>query len=338
MATLPELTRTVDDAFTHTWFEIRKEAIDNILDANVVSALLRERGCFKTQVGGDRITRTIRYGKKSAETFGKGSILPQGEDEIETMAWWKWAYTVTHVQRTLVDDQQNSGPSKIKSLVQTKLAAAREALTEKQEAQINAAIDTDFLDLRAVLDPFSLLNMYPLPSATYVTAPALAYTYGNIPFGTVNTWWRAKYKEATATPEENLLADMRNLYNTVGDNIAPPNMLLTTQEIFELYEDFVMDKVQIVTDESTKLANLGFDVLRFKGKPLVWSASALSGAIQMLNTDFIDVVYDPTLWFEMSEWRTPARQFERVAYIVAAMNLICPQLRRQGLLHTITMT
>jgi len=332
VATLPELTRKVDDAFTHTWYEIRKEAVDNILDANVVTALLRERGCFKTQVGGDMITRTIRYGKKEAETFGKGSILPQGEDELETMAWWKWAYTVTHVQRSLVSDQVNSGPSKIKDYVQTKISAAREALTEKGEAQINAAIEVGTNDLRAVLDPHSLLNIFPLPQATYMASP---YTYGNLGF--VNSWWRAKYKEATATPEENLLADMRNLYNTVGDNIAPPNMLLTTQEIFELYEDFVMDKVQIVTDESTKLANLGFDVLRFKGKPLVWSKSVLADAILMLNTDHIEVVYDPTLWFEMSEWRTPPRQFERVAYIVAAMELICPQPRRQGLLHTINL-
>ena len=34
--TLPSLTRTIDDAFLTTWFEIREEAIDNILDATVI--------------------------------------------------------------------------------------------------------------------------------------------------------------------------------------------------------------------------------------------------------------------------------------------------------------
>jgi len=331
MSTLPTMTEAVDDAFTHTWDEIRKEAIDTILDANVVTALLKERGCFKTQVGGKIITRTVRYGKKTAVTFGKGDVLPEGEDDIETMAWWKWAYTASHVQRTLIDDQQNSGKSAIKNLVQTKIGAARDALSEELESQILAAVDTTVADLRATLDPYSLYNI--LPPIAY--GESASYTYGNITFG--NSWWRPKYKAATAVPEENLLADMRNHYNTVGDNIAPPNMLLTTQEIFELYEDFVMDKIQIVTDESTKLANLGFDVLRFKGKPIVWSKSVQANSMAFLNTNFIEVVHDPSLWFEMSEWRTPARQMERIAYIVSAMDIVCPQLRRQGLLYDITL-
>lgn len=327
------MTRAVDDAFTHSWYEIRKEAIDNILDANVVTAILKERGCFKPQTGGTIITRTLRYGTKDAETFAKGSILPQGDDALETMAWWKWAYFVTHVQRSLIDDQQNSGPSKIKDFVQTKISAARDAMNTKIESQILAAIDTDAgaPDLRATNDPFSLYNM--LPGLAYHTS---SYRYGMVTFD--NTWWAPTYKEATATPEENLLADMRNIFNTIGANMTPPNLILTTQEIFELYEDFVMDKVQIVTDETTKIANLGFDVLRFKGKPLVWSASVLADSMAFLNTDFIEVVYDPTLWFEMSEWRTPPRQFERVAYLVCAMDIICTQLRRQGLLHTISLS
>ncbi|KKL11579.1 hypothetical protein LCGC14_2544440, partial [marine sediment metagenome] len=36
--TLPELTETIDNAFLHTWYEIRKEAIDNIIDATPVWA------------------------------------------------------------------------------------------------------------------------------------------------------------------------------------------------------------------------------------------------------------------------------------------------------------
>jgi len=35
---------------------------------------------------------------------------------------------------------------------------------------------------------------------------------------------------------------------------------------------------------------LGFEVLRFKGKPLVWTPNMPTGTMNMYNTDYIEVV------------------------------------------------
>jgi len=40
---LPELTRTIDDDFVNTWYEIRPQVIDNILESNVFSLALKEQ-------------------------------------------------------------------------------------------------------------------------------------------------------------------------------------------------------------------------------------------------------------------------------------------------------
>ena len=65
MTTLPTYTRTLDDAFVTTWYEIREEAIDNILDATIVWNILMGSGSFTEQTGGEIITRTIPPGFKT---------------------------------------------------------------------------------------------------------------------------------------------------------------------------------------------------------------------------------------------------------------------------------
>jgi len=334
--TLPEITETIDNAFLHTWYEIRKEAIDNILDANVVWAALKERGCLKTQVGGRFIDRTIKYGKATATAVQKGDILSQGETEFETMAMWKWKYISTHVQRNAFDDQINSGPQKIKDLVDTKLTAAKDALNEKLEDDLFAAYSaTAETTDKAIEGLNELLPNFANRKGGAASADGTV-TYGNILRS--NSWWQAKYKAMTTNPEVNLLGDMKNLFNTCSAHQQSPNLIITTQEWFELYEDFALDISQIIKQEGTHLADLGYDVLQFKGKPLVWTDAAKQATTNynqmlMLNTDFIEIVYDPNMWFAMSEWKTTPLQTDRIAHILCACNVIGTQPRRHGRLY-----
>jgi len=329
---VPSLTRTIDDAFTHTWFEIRKKAIDNILSATPIVAALREMGCFKTQVGGEFITRTVSYGEKTAEDVTKTSTLPSGEDDIETMARYTWKYLAVHVQRSIMDDQKNNGPNKIKSLVTTKLNAARNALKQKTEGSMT--------NTESILETSNavggLMNIVPdnageAPATTYASTGTS--TLGKIDKN--NAWWRHQVKAGIAPMEVNLITSMNNIYNTCSGNFADevPKLIITTQAIHELYAEFVQDKVQIVKDASTKLADLGFDVLRFRGKPLIWSSDITAGYMKFLNTDYIDVVYDPQLWFEMTEWKPIYNQPTRIAHIMCALETACSSLRRQGSLY-----
>lgn len=336
--TLPTYTRTIDQFFVSTWYEIKAEAVDNILNATIITAALKELGSFTPQVGGEFITETIAHGEKSATAVGKGDVLPSGEDDLDTLAMWTWRYTVAHIQRSLFDDQKNAGPSKIKSLVKRKMQAARQALEQQ--------IEVDFL--RGVVTaetgkfPQGLYDIIPVSGSrstgTYgkINRPT-AYSSG-VP-STGNVWWGANYKQWTAPAEINMLTDMANLYNTCTKGISSPKLILTDQTKFELYETYAEDKTQIIKDESTNLANLGYGVLRYKGKPLVWSDQLASGGgtagdMLMLNTDFISVVYDPNLWFDMTEFKAMPKQAERLAHIFVAWNMTSSQLRRHGLLYT----
>tara|TARA_Y100000310_G_scaffold187490_1_gene187532 strand:- start:163 stop:1206 length:1044 start_codon:yes stop_codon:yes gene_type:complete len=344
MATIPDLTRAVDTIFTTTWFEMQKKATDNILNSNVVLAALREAGCFKKQDGQKYVERTIRYGTKTAVAVAKGDTLPTGEDEIETAGFWDWKYITVHVQRSLQDDQQNSGAGKIKSLVQTKINAARDALEQKFDDAIVAAIDTDNdagqgTELRASRDPYSLFNFLPGTSGTYFAATPGTYTYGKVDTGTGNPWWNAKYNEGATSPAlMNMKDEMRTMYNNchLGAK-SKVDLIITDQTRFEAYEDLCSAEIQKVQDVGSMTAQLGYEVLRYKGAKVVFSENSSwpSGVLAFLNTDWIDCVYDPNMWFTMTPWDTLPNQFERISRIVCTFTgPICYQLRRQGFLGT----
>ncbi len=347
---LPALTRTVDDAFTHTWYEIRAQAIDNILDANVVWAALRDRGCFVTQRGGTFIERTLRYGKKTATAVAKGDTLPMGEDDLETAGFWDWRYISSHIQRSIQDDQKNSGKFRIKRMVTSKINAAKEALEEHYETRLltNTRTETGVpaVQTETGKEIQGLLDI--VPNATVTSG-----TYGKIAWhqtGPVNGWWTPSLTSSTTIPsakllalvlpiEVNLLSNMKVLYNTVGKNKYPPNLIISSQALFEYFEEFALDMSQIILNTGSRLAKLGFEVLKFKGADMVWTdnmygaVASAKEAMLFLNTNFVEVVYDPGLWFEMSEWKPIADQHERIAHITCALNVITSQRRRHGLLY-----
>ncbi len=81
------------------------------------------------------------------------------------------------------------------------------------------------------------------------------------------------------------------------------------------------------------MADLGFEVLRFNGKPMIWTPSMTANHMLMLTTDFMEFVYDPNMWFSMTEWKPIPLQTTRIAHILSAGNLISDQLRRHGRLE-----
>ena len=340
---LPATTHKMDTAFTHTWYEMRQKAIDNILDANVLTAALRANGCFMKQIGGRHIARTIRYGTKTATHIKDGDTLPTGKDEADTQALFNWKTTQTHVQRSYHEDQQNQGPSKIKDLVQTKLEMARDALETDFENSLMTAVDTDGgKELRATEDPYSIQNLMPeisdgtagVPTSTY-GAPAAAdsYTYGRVDRN--NTWWQPKGVKGTAPALMNLEADMKSLYNycTAGGT-DHPNLIVTEQRLHEAYEDICAARIQIVADVGSPLAKLGFEVLKYRGAQVIYTTNSAidsRNAMFFLNTKWIDIVYDPTSWFQMIPFQYLPNSLTRVARIVCTWTgMISGQMRRHG--------
>jgi hypothetical protein len=142
-----------------------------------------------------------------------------------------------------------------------------------------------------------------------------------------NPWWGPWFMPLQTPYEVNLLANMETARNSIGNNMEMPDMIITDQSLFEIYNDFCMSETQRV--QNSKLVDLGFDTLKFHGADIVWSGSMTAKQMLMLRADDVEVIYDPGLWFHMTEWKYVANQLERMAQIVVKLTCVGTKPRRR---------
>jgi len=284
---VPTLEEKLDNKFLSTWYKIQKEATDNILEASVVMTLMREKGMLEKQVGGRLLTENVRYDVSGSKWVKKGSTLPQGEKETETMGIWTWNYLAGHVQRSAIDDQQNSGPDKIKDYVKGRITDARDGLAQDLEKyllygseDLSSFFETDTetlvpeeieieghdgpvtQGLNTLVPPPDYANNRLVADGTFGRIKRCsAYTTNSVgcyvpdKANATNAFWGPRYGILRKPYAVYLVEDMNRLYDTIFNNQVAPDIILSTLELFEVYKDMALDVTQIVTDTKTRAAD-----------------------------------------------------------------------------------
>lgn len=356
MATLTSLTRVLDDDFMNTFYEIRSDSVDNILEATVFTLALKEYGCLKSYMGGTYgWTSRARYGEKSTQRFQEGSTVTQEPKKLVTFPHLDWRYWCVDINRSLIDDAKNSGPYQIKSYIAERMEAARDALVQDLETYL-FQWGAYYSAPKQINGIYDIVAPYVDGSTGLATSGGGSnsdeYDYGtsngNVNRAAPNTWWRnwVMYDGATETIASkiagptnepyalNLVADMEHMYNSIGANMESPNFIITKQAIYEAYKEEARDALQLVRSAfNKKAADLGFETCTFNGATFTYSSKITSNYIFMLNMNHIDFNYHPNVWYEMTPWKDQANQFDRVAYIVCmSPGLATSQPRRHGIM------
>jgi len=132
-----------------------------------------------------------------------------------------------------------------------------------------------------------------------------------------------------------LIDNMRTMYDDCSDDggTDTPQILVTTKAVKNWYEDEALDSHYYT--ESNEMADLGIKGCAFKGAPIIWTSGCDAGYMYFLNLEYFEVGYDPAYWFNMTDWKTAQDNLERVAQVVAKMQLLCSNREKQGLLSGI---
>jgi hypothetical protein len=317
------LTEVLDNLYASTWQHMRDTIIDNVFNATPFWFWLKDKGKLRSVSGGRHILETLEYAENDGVGFiGRGGTVSLNDREFLTNAYFDWRYLQAPVVRFGVDDQKNRGKTRILDLAKAKMNNAQESLTTVLETTLFAGAGSEggaFDGLQALV----------------ADDPTAAATVGGIAQNT-ETWWRNKTDNMTGVSfATNGTARMRSLLNNCMNNrkMDRPDIIVTTQFVHEQYEDNVLDKFQI---QDKKLADLGFENLKFKNIPMVWSPSCATGRMYMLNTAFLSFVYDPALYFDMTEWKAiPDQVNDRAAQIVTACSFTTNRRRVHGVLRGI---
>ncbi len=297
-----------DALLSTTLANYRSQLTDNVFNARPLTNHLMEKGRMRMLSGGTKIIEPLIYGQNSTISSYSGydtlSLTPQAGI---TAAEYDWKQYAASISISGIEEAKNNGEAEIINLLEAKIMQAEESLRE--------GFNTMFF---ADGTGNSSKNWNGLSNLVDNTG-----TVGNIDSSTY-TWWKS-YKESTATALT--LAMMATAYNSVSVGNDHPDVLLTTQTLFEKYEALLQPNLRY-TD--TKTADAGFQNLLFKAAPVMYDVHCTAGVFYMLNTKYLTLVGHSGKWFSQTAFVSPEDVDARYALIMCYGNLTVRNRAKQG--------
>jgi hypothetical protein len=297
-----------DALLSTTLANYRDQLTDNIFTARPLTYMLNEKGRIRMLNGGTKIVEPLVYAANdtigSYSGYDTISLTPQTGISAAEYEWKQYAGSISI---SGIEEAKNNGEQEVINLLEAKVMQLEESLRE--------GFNTMFYG-----DGTGNSNKNWNGLGNIVEANN---TVGNIDAST-NTWWNS-YEENTSTALT--LAQMATGYNSVSVGNDHPDVVLTTQTLYEKYEALLQPNLRY-TD--TKTADAGFQNLLFKASPVMYDVSCTSGVMFFLNTKYLTLVGHSSKWFQQTEFIRPEDLDARYALIMCYGNLTCRNRAKQG--------
>ena len=297
-----------DTLLSTTLANYRSTLTDNVFTARPLTYKLMEKGRIRMLNGGTKIVEPLIYGQNdtvgSYSGFDTIALTPQTGISAAEYEWKQYAASIS---MSGIEEAKNNGEQEIINLLEAKIMQAEESLREG----FNEMFFADGTG-NSSKDWNGLANLVEATG-----------TVGNIDPST-NSWW-ASYEENTSAALT--LAQMSTAYNTVSVGNDHPDVLLTTQTLFEKYEALLMPLLRY-TDSKT--ADAGFQNLLFKSAPVMYDVHCPAGTFFFLNSKYITLVGHSGKWFQQTEFIRPEDLDARYALIMCYGNLTLRNRAKQG--------
>ena len=299
-----------DALLSTTLANYRDQLTDNIFTARPLTYFLQDKGRIRMLNGGTKIVEPLIYGQNSTvkSYSGYDSISLTAQTGI-TAAEYEWKQYAASIAISGIEEAKNNGEQEIINLLEAKIMQAEESMREG----FNTMFFADGTG-NSGKDWNGLGNIVEASG-----------TVGGINRATSgNEYWRS-YEENTATALT--LAQMSTAYNSVSVGNDHPDMVLTTQTLFEKYEALLQPQLRY-TD--TRTADAGFQNLLFKAAPVVYDEHCTAGIVYFLNSKYLTLVGHSGKWFSQTDFVRPEDLDARYALIMCYGNLTCRNAAKQG--------
>ena len=299
-----------DALLSTTLANYRDQLTDNIFTARPLTYFLQDKGRIRMLNGGTKIVEPLIYGQNStvASYSGYDTIALTAQAGI-TAAEYDWKQYAASIAISGIEEAKNNGEQEIINLLEAKIMQAEESMREG----FNQMFFADGTG-NSGKDWNGLGNIVEASG-----------TVGGINRATGgNEYWQS-YEENTS--EALSLAKMATAYNSVSVGNDHPDMVLTSQTLFEKYEALLQPQLRY-TD--TKTADAGFQNLLFKSAPVVYDEHCTAGVVYFLNSKYLTLVGHSGKWFAQTDFVRPENLDARYALIMCYGNLTCRNAAKQG--------
>lgn len=293
------------------------QLIDNVFSARPLVYFLKQAGQIRQQGGGAKIVMPLLGATNStAASYAGYDVLtvPTSVGSDITAAEYNWKQYAATIAISGIEEAKNSSEQQVIDLLEAKIMQAEETIAEKMDqmfcqstpASISTSLGKDWNGLPTLIDDQT--------TALGGITPA------------TDTWWKSYLDNTTAALT---IASMTTGFNTVSVGADQPNMVLTTQPLYEKYESLLQPQLRF-TDAKT--ADAGFQNLLFKGSPVLFDTYVGSGKMYFLNTKYIRLIGHNDVWFKTTPFVRPNNMDARYAQILCYGELTINNRKRQGVL------
>ena len=300
-----------DALLSTTLANYRSQLTDNVFTARPLTYTLMDKGRIRMLNGGTKIVEPLIYGESntvaSYSDYDSIALTPQTGISAAEYDWKQYAASISI---SGIEEAKNNGEAEIINLLEAKIMQAEESMREGFNRMFFADGSGN-----GGKDWNGLGNLVESENAVGGI---------NSANGQGNNWWRS-YENNDAGSLT--LAQMATAYNTVSVGNDHPDVILTSQLLFEKYESLLQPQLRY-TD--TKTADAGFQNLLFKAAPIMYDVHCNAGTMFFLNTKYITLVGHSSKWFQQTEFIRPEDLDARYALIMCYGNLTVRNRKKQG--------
>jgi len=328
---------TFDAIVTSTLRKYHKKLQENLMGHNALLWLMRSKGYVDSKKGGRSIVQPLLYGSNSTvRSYSGYDILDVSPQAGITAAEYVWKYVAGSVTISGQEEFENSGAERIFSLLEAKI----KQLEISMQLEINS-------QLFAVGTANGGKDLTGLGIA--VEDGTAWSTYGGIDRSdAANTFWRNQWFDfdtevnggsattfgATKGNSVMGLAAMRRMFLNCSIGKHTPDLIVTTRTLYEEYEANIEgDKLRT---QDTKLGDVGFINLKFKGVPIVFDDDLAAEEMLFLRSDFLRFVIGTGRDFVSSPFVKPQNQDAKVSQVLFAGNITTLKSDQLGRISGIT--
>ena len=299
-----------DALLSTTLAKYRDQLTDNVFTARPLTYFLTDKGRIRMIDGGTKIVEPLIYGTNSTVSSYSGydTIGLTAQTGI-TAAEFEWKQYAASIAISGIEEAKNNGDAAVLNLLEAKVMQAEESLRE--------GFNTMFFGDGTGNSGKDWNGLGNLVEASGTVGGINRATAGN-------EYWRS-YEENSAGALT--LATMNLAYNSVSVGNDHPDMVLTTQTLYEKYESLLQPQLRY-TD--TKTADAGFQNLLFKAAPVTFDVGCTAGTMYFLNSKYLTLVGHSGKWFSQTEFVRPENLDAKYALIMCYGNLTVRNAKKQG--------
>lgn len=287
---------------------------DNVLNHNALFQRLNTKGNVKPVDGGREIVEELEYAENGTAGWYSGyEVLDTTPQEVFDAATFDWKQLAGTVTISGLEQIKNSGKEAIINLLEKRIKNLEKTLMNSAATAVYADGTTDTKSLGGL-------------QLLVADDPTASATIGGINQSTYS-FWRNQYSAAAATSSGNILSRMNSMWLSCIRGTDKPDIIAADSTMYTHYEG-ALQQFQRFSD--AKMAEAGFESLKYKTADVVYDDQCISKHMYFLNTDYLYLRPHTQRQFVPLNDRDSINQDAMVIPVVWAGNMTCSNRSLQG--------